>query len=165
VQRRTIEARQLSASAWGPFGWVPVRDTDPRDGAQTLHFQWGDPHVNVICHRLEEVPETPRGLLCEMFFHHLTHTQALLVLNSRAVIAVAPSGCRFAHPADIDQIRAFVLDPHDSVVIAPGTWHWGPFPIGTEQVDLFNVQGRGYAKDNEKADLRAFGGIEVAVTR
>ena len=161
MERRTVEPRQLSAREWGPFGWVPVRDTDPSDGSQTLQFEWGDPHVNVICHRREEVPETARGLLCEMLFHHFTHTQALLVLNCRALIAVAPVSCGFVHASDLDQIRAFLLEPHDSVVIAPGIWHWGPFPTSSEQVDLFNVQGRGYARDNERADLGAFGGVEV----
>ena len=43
------------------------------------------------------------------------------------------------------------------------TWHWGPFPTGDEPVRLLNVQGRGYADDNEYADLARLTGAVVEV--
>ena len=45
---RSIEAEPLTAAAWRPFGWIPVRDTDPADGAERLSFEWIDVHLNVI---------------------------------------------------------------------------------------------------------------------
>jgi len=58
-------------------------------------------------------------------------------------------------PADAGEIRAFLLEPLSSVVLHRGTWHWGPFPVAAESVTLFNVQGRRYAEDNDRADLAA----------
>lgn len=34
-----------------------------------------------------------------------------------------------------------------------GAWHWGSFPLGTESVRLFNVQGKCNLEGNARADL------------
>ena len=49
----------LTEAAWSPFGWLPVADVDPRDGKETMTFEWADAHVNLIGHARAEVPETP----------------------------------------------------------------------------------------------------------
>jgi ureidoglycolate hydrolase len=70
------------------------------------------------------------------------------------VIAVAPAGTSFTADADLEAIRAFVVEPGETVVLHQGTWHWGPFPIrGATSVRLLNVQGRRYAEDNASVDL------------
>jgi ureidoglycolate hydrolase len=159
---RTITAEKFDAASWSPFGWVPLADTDPRDGAATLHFEWADPHLNLIGHDADEVPHTAAGLTCEMLFRHRTHTQALLVLNTPAVIVVAPAGAAFAGPDDAAQLRAFLLQPLDALVLHRATWHWGPFPVSAPRVDMLNVQGRRYAEDNDCAALAAVGAsVEV----
>src|SRR5580692_415601 len=89
---RALLAEPLSEEAWKPFGWLPVADTDPRDGDHQMTFEWSDAHVNLIGHARSEVPETPSGYRCEMLFRHDTHTQSLMPLNVPAVIAVAPAG-------------------------------------------------------------------------
>jgi hypothetical protein len=141
---------RITEDAWAPFGWLPVADTDPRDGAHRMTFEWADPHVNLIGHTLDEVPETERGLRCEMLYRHDTHTQSLLCINVPAVIAVAPAGVEFTEAADAESIRAFRLEPLDSLVLhAP-------------EVRLFNVQGLRYADDNRRVDLAAKGlSVEV----
>jgi ureidoglycolate hydrolase len=145
----------LSEAAWSPFGWLPVADVDPRDGKNTLTFEWADAHVNLIGHARAEVPDTPRGLRCEMLFRHDTHTQALMPLNVPAVIVVAPADVEFADQAraDLDSIRAFRIEPLEALVLHRGTWHWGPFPLEGPEVRLFNVQGLRYAEDNRCVDL------------
>ena len=85
----------LTEAEWSPFGWLPVADVDPRDGKETLTFEWADAHVNLIGHARAEVPETAGGLRCEMLFRHDTHTQALMPLNVPAVIVVAPADVEF----------------------------------------------------------------------
>ena len=50
------DAESLDAKSWSPFGWLPVPDTDPRDGESRLFFEWGDVHVNLIGHSADEVP-------------------------------------------------------------------------------------------------------------
>ena len=150
-------AEPLTEEKWEPFGWLPRADTDPRDGTNRLHFEWDDAHVNLIHHRLDEVPETSDGLTCEMLFRHFTHTQALLVLNCDAVVVVAPAGTEFASPSDVEQLKAFRLRPLDSLVLHRATWHWGPFPISEPRVDLYNVQGLRYAEDNDMVNLAQLG--------
>jgi ureidoglycolate hydrolase len=150
-------AEQLSEAAWEPFGWLPVADTDPRDGEHRMSYEWDDVHVNVIGHARSEVPATSNGLRCEMLFRHETHTQSVMPLNVPAVIAVAPAGTEFADARDAELIRAFRIEPLEPLVLHRGTWHWGPFPIEGDEVRLFNVQGLRYAEDNRCMDLAAKG--------
>ena len=85
TRERAVVPAPLTEAAWSPFGWLPVADVDPKDGNETLTFEWADAHVNLIGHARAEVPETPRGLRCDMLFRHDTHTQALMPLNVPAV--------------------------------------------------------------------------------
>jgi hypothetical protein len=73
------------------------------------------------------------------------------------VLAVAPPGRDFAGPEAAGAVRAFLLEPLDSLVLHRGTWHWGPFPVHHDEVRLFNVQGLGYLRDNACVDLVATG--------
>jgi ureidoglycolate hydrolase len=160
---RLISAVRLNAPSWEPFGWVPVEDTDPSDGVQGLSFEWGDPHVNLISHSLNEVHSTAEGLRCEVMFRHRTHTQVLMPLDHRCVLAVAAPSMDFADPDADESVHAFILDPLQAVVLHRGTWHWGPFPTATPRVQLFNVQGRRYSEDNESVDLADRGLVITAV--
>lgn len=154
---RKIKAVPITAPAFEPFGWLPVEDTDPSDGSRRLEFEWGDPHLNVISHSPQEVTRAEGGLRCEQMFRHLTHTQALLVLDSDSVIAVARASLDFSVSTDVTEIRAFLLRPLDAFVLHRGTWHWGPFPLGEETVHLYNVQGFGYRHDNDRVELNEYG--------
>lgn len=159
-----VETEPLTATAWSPFGWLPVPDTDPADGDHTLHFEWDDAHLNTIEHTADEVDATEHGLRCAVMYHHATHTQVLTPLNAASVIAVAAPDVTFADPADLRAIHAFVLEPGQTVVLHRGTWHWGPFPIrGAASVRLLNVQGRRYAEDNDSVDLTGRTGAIVEV--
>lgn len=149
-----LPAASLTAEAFAPFGWLPVADTDPRDGEARLHFEWADPHLNVIAHAPDEVEHAPGGdPLCAVLYRHATHTQALMSLNVDAVVAVAPADVTFASSEDVAHVRAFRLPPLAPFVLHRGTWHWGPFPLGSEPVQLLNVQGLGYARDNDSVSL------------
>ena len=161
-EHRRISPEPLSEEAWAPFGWLPVADTDPRDGEHRLSFAWDDVHVNLIGHARAEVPETGDGLRCLMLFRHDTHTQSVMSLDVPAVIAVAPAAQDFSASTDADSIRVFRLEPLQPVVLHQGTWHWGPFPVDAESVRLFNVQGLRYAEDNACVDL-ASRGLDVDV--
>jgi ureidoglycolate hydrolase len=159
-----VTAAALTDAAWAPFGWLPRADTDPADGTDTLHFEWSDAHLNTIEHRTDEVDATSHGLGCAVMYRHETHTQALMSLDAVAVVAVAPAAVTFDDASDLDQLRAFVLEPGQTIVLHRGTWHWGPFPIrGSTSVRLLNVQGRRYAEDNASVDLTAATGRVVEV--
>jgi ureidoglycolate lyase len=162
-QTRRIEPEALTEKAWAPFGWLPVQDTDPRDGDHRLAFAWEDVHVNFIAHRLDEVPAVAGGLRCEMLYRHDTHTQALMPIDHRCVLAVAPADVSFDTSGDLDEVRAFLIRPLEALVLHRGTWHWGPFPVAAEEVRLFNVQGLRYAEDNSMVDLAGLGGLQIAL--
>ena len=159
-----LAAEPLTADAFAPFGWIPVPDTDPADGEQTLTYEWADPHLNTIEHTFDEIEHGTDGAPhCDRFYRHDTHTQALMPLNVDAVVAVAPAATEFAELDDLDDVRAFLLHPQDCVVLHRGTWHWGPFPLGPEPVRLLNVQGRGYLDDNASVVLPDAIGAVISV--
>ena len=151
--RRTVVATPLTAADWAPFGWLPAADTDPIDAALPFEFAWNDAHVNVISHAPDEVEHSERGLVCDRFYRHDTHTQTLLPLDVDSVVAVAPASVTFSSPADLDSVRAFVVAPLEGFALARGTWHWGPFPLGDAPVRLWNVQGKRYREDNACVEL------------
>jgi ureidoglycolate hydrolase len=159
----TIAASPLTPEAWEPFGWLPVPDTDPRDALHHLHFEWADPNLNVIGHAYDEIEHTEAGSVCAVMYRHDTHTQALMPLNVASIVAVAPAGVDFSMPEHLEQVRAFALRPLDCFVLHQGTWHWGPFPLGPEPVQLLNVQGVRYIEDNASVDLPARTGAAFEV--
>jgi len=139
-----------------------VDDTDPADGSYRLSFDWGDPHVNVIGHTRVEVPAVSGGFRCDLMYRHLTHTQVLMPLDSRCVLAVATPQQTFHEISTAETVTAFLLDPLQAVVLHKGTWHWGPFPTVAAEVRLFNIQGLRYVEDNEMVDLASRGmAVEV----
>lgn len=158
-----IDAEPFSAEAWREFGWVPVRDDDPRDGIHSLEFKWGDAHLNYITHTPDEVERNDDGFVVNRLYHHDSHTQALMPLNCPALIAVAPAIVDFSTPGHAYRVRAFRLNPLDIFVLHRGAWHYGPFPLGAEPVSLLNLQGRRYEEDSAYVDLDEVTGMRVTV--
>jgi ureidoglycolate hydrolase len=94
-----------------------------------------------------------KPLVCDHLNAHHRATQTLVPLAAKpALLVVAPPGLTFATRADLAEVHAFVLDGSAAVNLGHGTWHWGPYPIG-DHVDLLNLQGRGFATDNEIVHL------------
>ena len=136
-----VACEPLTPESFAPFG-------------QVLHSQ---PHEAAIALRdgeewvLNVLSYDHRPLVCDHLNAHHRATQTLLPLGAQpALLVVAPPGLSFTTRADLDQVRAFVLDGRAAVNLGHGTWHWGPYPIGPH-VDLLNLQGRGFATDNEIA--------------
>ena len=148
-----LRAGPLTQERWAPFGWLPVRDTDPSDGQSRLEFAWDDVHLNIIAHFTDEIPHVDGALVCQMLFRHVTHTQAIMVLDNDALMVVAEPGTSLTSPGDLGALCAFHLRAKDAFVLHRGTWHWGPFPVTADEVTLYNIQGLRYAEDNECCDL------------
>jgi ureidoglycolate hydrolase len=159
----TIDAERFTPDAWAEFGWVPVPEDDPDDGMHTLEFKWEDAHLNYIIHTPDDVERTPEGFVVSRLYHHDTHTQALMPMNCPSMIAVAPAIVDFSTPAHARRVRAFRLDPLECIVLRRGTWHYGPFPLGSEPLRVLNLQGRRYAEDSAYVDLDAASGMRVTV--
>jgi len=158
-----LAAQPFSPEAWDRFGWVPVSDTDGRDGIHSLEFEWGDAHLNFIGHAPDEIERTADGPVVDRLYRHATHTQALMLVNCDAVMVVAPATTDFSSSRDLEALRAFVLRPLDVLVLHRGTWHWGPFPLGGEPLRMLNVQGCRYLEDNTSVAVEEKLGVRVVV--
>ena len=159
----SIDAEPFTLDAWREFGWVPVADTDPTDGIHSLEFSWEDAHLNYISHAPDEVERRGGEFVVDRLYHHDTHTQALMPLNCRSLVAVAPAFLNFSQAGQVGSVRAFLLDPLACVVLHRGTWHYGPYPLGDEPVRLLNLQGRRYREDNAFVDLDERLGVRLTV--
>lgn len=143
-----MAARPATAESFAPFGALPP---DEGDGAPTadLEFTLADGWVNYIGHSIGEIDVVDGALRCGLLNRHDTHTQTLMPVSGDAVVVVAPAAVDFSQPAHFDTVRAFLVPRYTCVHLSRGTWHWGPYPLRADSVRIFNIQGRGYADDNE----------------
>jgi ureidoglycolate hydrolase len=142
-----LHAGLVTADAFAPFGVLPPDEGDGHATAD-LEFLENDGWVNYIGHSIAEIAVVDGAMRCELLNRHDTHTQTLMPVSGPAVIVVAPAAVDFSAPAHFDTVRAFVVPRHGCVHLHRGTWHWGPYPLGADEVRVFNVQGRGYPHDN-----------------
>ncbi|MHB8452084.1 MAG: ureidoglycolate lyase [Mycobacteriales bacterium] len=146
-----LTAEPLRQEAFAPFGQVI--------GAEEVRMELrGDEvfHLDVLSY-------DHRPLRMDHLNRHHKATQALYPLHGcAAVLVVGAAQLDFADPADLAELRAFVLDGTAGVNLALGTWHEGPWPVGAH-VDLLNVQGRHVEGDNEVAHLARDLGVVIGV--
>jgi len=73
--------------------------------------------------------ETKKVLpLCKSLICFFYNSEAYINLgNSRLVIFAAPSKGKYI--CDEERIKAYLINPGQSVVISKGVWHFAPFPL------------------------------------
>jgi ureidoglycolate hydrolase len=157
----TLEALPLTRESFAPFGVLPPDEGD--EPTADLEFVLNDGWVNYIGHTLDEVDVVDGALHCDVLNRHDTHTQTLMPVSGDAVMVVAPAGVTLTSDDEIATARAFVVRQHECVHLHRGTWHWGPYPLGADAVRIFNVQGRGYPRDNGMASFAQDLGVVFAV--
>jgi ureidoglycolate hydrolase len=148
-----LDAEPVTRASFTAFGALPPEEDDGNATAD-LEFLWNDGSANFIGHTLDELEVVDGFLRCELLNRHDTHTQTLMPMSGDAIVVVAPGDVDFSDAAHFDTVRAFVMPRHSCVHLHRGTWHWGPYPLDAPSVRIFNVQGRGYAKDNGIAWLK-----------
>jgi ureidoglycolate lyase len=148
----TVAAEPLTAAAFDPFGQVIA------SGDMAMELRDGEEfHLNVISY-------DRKPLVCDHLNRHHRATQALIALGGRpTVVVVAPAEVDLSSRDHLASVRAFLCDGTAGINLALGTWHWGPYPL-MDHVDLVNVQGRGFADDNEVAHLERDLGVVVTVS-
>jgi ureidoglycolate hydrolase len=142
-----LEPETATRSSFAPYGVLPPVEGDGNPTAD-LEFVLNDGWVNYIGHRLAEIEVRDGRLVCDVLNRHDTHTQTLMPVSGAAVVVVAPADADFSEAAHFDAVRAFALPALTCVHLHRGTWHWGPYPVGADSVEIFNIQGRGYVNDN-----------------
>ena len=151
ARRHPVRAEPLSDGAFAPFGQVVAA------GDAVMELRDGEAfHLNVL--HYERQP-----LQCDHLNRHHKATQALVALAGKpTLLVVAPGAYDFSDEDHLAHVRAFICDGSAGVNLALATWHWGPYPL-SDHVDLVNVQGRGFADDNEVAYLERDLGVVVEV--
>jgi ureidoglycolate lyase len=146
-----VRAEPLTSAAFAPFG--QVIDT----GEMVMELREDEQfHLNVLSY-------DRHPLACDHLNRHHRATQALVALGGRpTLVVVAPAELDFSTREHLSSVRAFVCDGTAGINIALSTWHWGPYPL-MDHVDLVNVQGAGFADDNEVAYLERDLGVVVTV--
>jgi ureidoglycolate lyase len=147
----TVRAEPLTAASFVPFGQVVAA------GDAVMELRDGETfHLNVLHY-------DRRSLRCDHLNRHHKATQMLVALAGKpTLLVVAAAEYDFSTTDHLSHVRAFVCDGSAGVNLALGTWHWGPYPLA-DYVDLVNVQGRGFANDNEVAHLERDLGAAVEV--
>lgn len=151
-----VRAEPLDAAAFAPFGQVLSSE---RDGTavSTIELRGSETFaLNILSYER-------RPLRCDHLNAHHKATQALVALGGKpTLLVVAPAGVVFDHRAALATVRAFICDGTAAVNLSLGTWHWGPYPL-SDRVDLLNLQGAGFADDNEVAHLERDLGVTIEV--
>ena len=157
-----LQPREATRESFAPFGVIPPFEGDGNPTAD-LVFTRNDGWVNFIGHTLAEIEVRDEQLRCELLNRHDTHTQTLMSVDVEAYVVVAPADVDFSQPEHFDTVRAFRLPPLAAVHLTRGTWHWGPYPVGADDVRVFNIQGRGWPTDNNVIELLRDHGVCYAV--
>jgi ureidoglycolate hydrolase len=159
----TLAPIAATRESFAPYGVLPPVEGDGNPTAD-LEFTLDDGWVNYIAHTLDEIEVRDGRFVCDLLNRHDTHTQTLMPMSADAVVVVAPADADFTKAAHFDAVRAFALPAHTCVHLHRGTWHWGPYPVGAESVEIFNIQGRGYVNDNAIVWLARDHGVVFEIT-
>jgi ureidoglycolate hydrolase len=147
VRTIALQATPVTEATFAPFGVLPPDEGDGHPTAD-LEFTRDDGWVNFIAHRLDEIDAPDGAYRCDVLNRHDTHTQTLMPMTGPAVIVVAPAAADFSNDDDFRSVTAFRMRQYQCVHLHRGTWHWGPYPVGADELRIFNIQGRGYPTDN-----------------
>ena len=147
-----VVGEPLTADAFAPFGQVVAT------GDMVMELRDGEEFaLNVLSYDRQP-------LVVDHLNRHHKATQALVALAGKpTLLVVAAKEYDFSTRDHLEHVRAFICDGTAGVNLALGTWHWGPYPL-MDHVDLVNVQGKGFANDNEVAYLPRDLGVVVNVT-
>lgn len=121
-----LQAQELTAKAFAPFGRVFDLRGDARDGVAAVSGEgWSDcytlrPLINGQGHLgMTRGPAAPWD--CRQMERHLRTEEALFCAGEAIVLAVAPPGDSSTPQALA--LQAFILQPGQVAVMAPGVWH------------------------------------------
>lgn len=117
----------LEKKAFAEFGTILTMDSvaavsdkqefDFHDTAQGIQL------ATHCCTGLLACRSRPK-IVVEMERHHDT-SEVIVALDGDMVMALAPADDDLQ---DHTRIRAFLIRQGEAIVMAPGTWHWIPFP-------------------------------------
>ena len=93
-QGRASDGRAMGALRVALF----VRHRSPRRPGLSYVCLDVDAHLHIIAHFTDDISYVNGGLVCQMLFRHVTHTQAIMVLDNDALMVVAAPGTSLTSP-------------------------------------------------------------------
>lgn len=130
-----MEVLEITKDDFAPFGEILTMENPPAVNIEN-EFDW---HITAESIRLNKFCCT--GLLncrsrekevVKMECHKKT-SEILIPLNGNSILAVAHAQDSLAGN---EGIKAFRLPAGKIIVMKPGTWHWIPFPEGSNDVQI-----------------------------
>ncbi len=129
---RFIPVEVLTPEAYAPFGYVvgmPHHEPLARDEERSF---WGSPELELLdgAFMVVYVEMRRTDYVVRQLHRHRAFSQTLVPLGGQAFIHVA------APPTDVpdlDQMRAFLVEGNQAVIIGRGTWHRNPaYPVASK---------------------------------
>lgn len=146
---RELVPESVSADAFALFGQL-LNKPSGKPLADTAEMTyWGG------IARFEFPEELSSGFLTsrhtsskvEQLERHQKTGEILVALNSDAVICMATPGSRVE--TGEAELGAFLVRRGDAIKMHPGTWHWLPIPVGTDEARFLVL----FADRTESEDL------------
>lgn len=167
---RRIAVEKLTRDAFAPFGDVIEAGVGP---AKTVNFGMGEKWDDLATlHLATQGARVNAGLLQSrpgpfrftQMERHLLGTQLFIPLGGkRCLVPVAPPSHlddAQAHPI-VEEVRIFLMEGHQSVNLAIGTWHYPFFPLDGPMDFVLLMRGGQIPPDYHLKSLAADGSVSV----
>lgn len=163
---KKVKVEKLSLEAYKPFGTYAnlINPTDEKLGAAPVEFFRDQLQVDVnpnnswsySCCRVEKRP-----MVIDVLEYHSGCAEVVLPLDNDILLQVAPATGN-GDPLPLEKMRVFYVPKGTAITIKPGVWHWGPFTVNDDPVNiLINLPERTYANDCIVVDLEEADQISV----
>ena len=143
-----IRAQPLDLSALEGVGILatPTKGKVIEDGAE-FSFEFAVTDLGMpagLCAGRLEC--SPRPMRLSKMERHLKTPELLSAVDADAIIAVAPP----QEPLNgrLTDVRAVIIRAGQAIVLAVGTWHWIPYPLGDKSTRFLVVYRNATADDD-----------------
>lgn len=143
----------LTAAAFAPYGTILSEEQPNADvDSSELRYVGGVFTADIGPVSVGLMTCKARPAVLHRMERHVRTPEILANLGGPATIAVAAPGLPFPESRG-DGVTAFRLASGTAIALRPGTWHWAPFPEGSEAVYLVAFAQGTEATDLEVAEL------------
>lgn len=124
-----MKLEQLTSETFAPYGKVLNQRKEDPDAennqftfdADITFFEWaGEGTVGILEGKRRE-------LVLTCMERHVNTPEILFQLSGEAILAVSKPNI---DSQEITGVQTFLLRQGQSILMAPGTWHWVPYPAG-----------------------------------
>lgn len=163
-----VQVAELTQHAYAPFGqFVSAPHHEPTIEADIVRY-WADLAGFEIGGPIDVgwVTMRQRPLVLTELERHFHTVEVVIPLDGVMLLPVAIGRPPLAQetPPRPEDIRGFYLRPGQMVTYAPGTWHFGGFPLTTSEASFLVLTRRGTAdSDVSTQPIAGIGQVEFTL--